>query len=400
MTRPPRPEDPRIAIVIVGIHGHGASHVAAARALAATGGVRLAGLVDRTLTDEDRLAGDAPLFTSLDECLAAVSADVVVLSTPIHTHRALAITALEHGADLLLEKPPVTSSAELHELLAVARRTGGLVQVGFQSLGSHAIGLIHELVAAGTIGEVRSFDATGTWVRTTGYWTRAAWSGRRQLDGVPVVDGVVTNPLAHAVQTMLRLADATREDDLARIELDQYRANDIEADDTSAVRLTLARGTVLTAALTLCAAQDTDPIVTVRGTAGEIRFAYTKDRVEVDVLGEETRVLHVERTGLLENLLAARATIDSDDPVPLVSTLEDAGAFTALLDAIRAAPAPRPIGAEHVDWIGSGADRRPVLRGVEELVHRAASSSSTFAELGAPWAGVGSSESAAGMLDG
>ena len=63
-------------VVVVGIHGHGASHVAAARALAATGAIRLVGLVDRTFTEEDRAAGDAPLRDSLEECFAAGRVDV------------------------------------------------------------------------------------------------------------------------------------------------------------------------------------------------------------------------------------------------------------------------------------------------------------------------------------
>lgn len=373
------------AVVVVGIHGHGASHVAAARALAATGAISLGGLVDRVFTDADRAARDAPLFASLDDCLAVVRADVVILSTPIHTHLDLAVTALEHGADLLLEKPPVTSNDELDQLLAVAERTGGLVQVGFQSLGSRAIPEIRSRVASGTIGAVTAIEATGTWVRTVGYWTRAPWSGRRLLDGVPVVDGVVTNPLAHAVQTMLRLGGTTDRAALASIELDQYRANTIEADDTSVVRVTPRSGPIMTAALTLCAEETTDPAVTVRGERGTIRFLYTRDVVEVMVDGQPVSRSATGRTGLLDDLLRARRDHRAGHEARLVSSLADASAFTAVLDAVRSAPAPTVIAEHFVDWRGSGEDRRPVIPGIEALVAAAASTGSTFAELGAPW---------------
>lgn len=375
------------AVVVVGVHGHGASHVDAVRALAATGAARLVGLVDRNFTDEDRDAPDAALFTSLDECLHAVHADVVIVSTPIHTHLDLALTALEHGADVLLEKPPVTSDAEFDLLLDTARRSGGLVQVGFQSLGSAAIGEIAAIVASGRIGRVLAIDAVGTWVRTTGYWTRAAWSGRRMLDGVPVVDGVVTNPLAHAVQTMLRLGGAVDRSTISSIELDQYRANDIEADDTSVVRVTPQDGPVMTAALTLCAADTSDPYVTVRGEGGLVRFQYTADVVEVLVDGETVERWTSGRTGLLEDLLQARREVDAGREAHLVSPLADASAFTAVLSAVRAAPAPTPIPAEAVSWRGDGDDRHVVVAGVEALVARAAAGARTFAELGVPWAG-------------
>lgn len=373
------------AVVVVGIHGHGASHVEAARALAATGAIRLAGLVDRVFTEEDRAPGDAPLHRSLEECFAEGRVDVVVLSTPIHTHLDLAIAALEHGADVLLEKPPVTSDEELDRLLDVAERTGGLVQVGFQSLGSHAIDQIGAVVDSGEIGPVTALEATGTWVRTIGYWTRAAWSGRRVLNGVPVVDGVVTNPLAHAVQTMLRLGGTTDRAAIRSIELDQYRANDIEADDTSVVRITPDRGPIMTAALTLCADATTDPVVTVRGARGSIRFHYTRDLVEVQVDGRTVRSWTTDRTPLLLDLLRAREAVRSGGAPALVSSLADASAFTAVLDAVRAAPAPTPIPAESVEWRGTGDDRHPVIPDIEDLVAAAASTGRTFTEIGTPW---------------
>jgi predicted dehydrogenase len=379
-------QHPVPTVVVVGIHGHGASHVDAARALAETGAIRLVGLVDRAFTPEDHAAGDAPLYESLDDCFAAGQVDVVVLSTPIHTHLDLAVAALEHGADVLLEKPPVTSNDELDHLQAVAERTGGLVQVGFQSLGSHAIGQITELVAAGEIGAVTGLEATGTWVRTVGYWTRAAWSGRRTLNDVPVVDGVVTNPLAHAVQTMLRLGGVTDRAAIATIELDQYRANDIEADDGGVVRVTPRSGPTMTAALTLCAEDTTDPVVTVRGEHGAIRFFYTKDVVEVVLEGRPVRQWTTDRTPLLPDLLRARADVRAGGEAALVSSLADASAFTAVLDAVRSAPSPHPIPEELVDWRGTGEDRRPVIPGIERFVAEAATTGSTFAELGTPWA--------------
>ena len=62
------------------------------------------------------------------------------------------------------------------------------------------------------IGPMVRVGAVGAWSRTAGYWTRSPWSGRRNLHGRPVVDGAVTNPLAHAVATAWpsRLPDAHR----------------------------------------------------------------------------------------------------------------------------------------------------------------------------------------------
>lgn len=79
------------------------------------------------------------------------------------------------------------------------------MQVGFQSLGSEALPAIDALVASGGIGEVRGISATGLWLRNRAYFKRSRWAGKRSLNGTDVVDGVVTNALAHAVATGLRL---------------------------------------------------------------------------------------------------------------------------------------------------------------------------------------------------
>src|SRR5690606_15203820 len=108
--------------------------------------------------------------------------------------------------------------------------------------------------------------------RPFAYWNRSAWAGRRTMNGEPVVDGVLTNPLSHAIATALLIAGARRRDDVSRIELDLYRANDIEADDTSSARITLRNGRVVTAAPALTGTDNADPLIEVRTAASAVTF--------------------------------------------------------------------------------------------------------------------------------
>ncbi|MET3720702.1 isopentenyl diphosphate isomerase/L-lactate dehydrogenase-like FMN-dependent dehydrogenase [Arthrobacter sp. UYEF21] len=62
------------------------------------------------------------------------------------------------------------------------------------------------------------------------------------MDGIDVVDGVATNPLAHAAATALRIAGARTTADIASVETDLYRANEIESDDTSVLRIRTTAG--------------------------------------------------------------------------------------------------------------------------------------------------------------
>ncbi len=162
------------------------------------------------------------------------------------------------------------------------------MQIGFQSLGSRALPAISELVARGEIGDIQGISATGRWVRDRAYYKRSAWAGKRSIDGIDVVDGVSTNPLAHAVATALRIAGAHCVEDVASVETDLYRANDIESDDTSVIRIRTAAGLPITCALTLCAGESVEPYVTVQGSRGQAVFHYTEDRLVVTTSGGST----------------------------------------------------------------------------------------------------------------
>ncbi|MDQ0663017.1 putative dehydrogenase [Arthrobacter ulcerisalmonis] len=370
---------PRVALV--GVHGFGERHLANLARLERSGALELVAVADPNPPQPGSLAGSVAVFPDLDGLLAAQpGVDVVILATPIQTHAPLAIKALSAGMDVFVEKPPVASMAQFEQVIGVARDKGQLVQVGFQSLGSQALPAIRAAVAAGEIGTVLGISATGQWLRTKAYFKRSRWAGKRSLDGVDVVDGVATNALAHAVATGLYLAGARTLADVASVETDLYRANQTESDDTSVLRVRTTQGTTLLCALTLCAPEQLDPTVTVHGTLGDITLSYTQDQVVITTADGERRESY-GRTDLLENLLAARAT-----GAPLLCALQDTGAFTAVLEAIRTSPAPAPIGAEYVSWEGDGDDAHPVVGGISDLIARAIKAQATFAELGVPWA--------------
>jgi predicted dehydrogenase len=394
------PEDARGAasVALVGIHGYGRTHLRNILALQATGMLRLVALVDPTpinqltLGPEDRptsaddnvSAAATPWYPDLGPFLAdqcAETPDVVVLCTPIHTHSTLAGQALRAGCDVLLEKPPTSSLGEFEELLALVSKTGRCVQVGFQSFGSAALPALQEVVASSQIGELTGVGAVGTWVRYQSYWNRSAWSGKRDVAGRPGVDGVVTNPLAHAVATALRLAGATAAGDVATVELDQYRANRIEVDDTAAVRITTVAGLSVSLGLTLCASTQTAPRVLLQGRTGQAVFDYHSDTVTVTGAGG-VRTFAAQRTDLLTNLLRHRA----DPSVPLLCPLSDTGAFERVLDAVRSAPDPAIISSQYVQAVNDDLGTHLVVRDVERWCERVATEHALFAELGAPWA--------------
>lgn len=367
---------------VLGVHGYGSLHLAELARLSAEGLATVVAVADpRGADGVANLPDGTPCYADLDELLAHVMPDVVVIATPIHTHAPLTIAALRAGANVLVEKPTTASLAELEEVLAVVEETGRVVQVGFQSFGSWVYPEIERLRGEGVIGELTGIGGVGTWLRTLSYYARSRWAGMRVLDGVPVVDGVVTNPLAHCVATALKIAGAPRAEDVASVEVELFHAHDIEADDTSSVRVVTTSGLTLTFGLTLCAPEQSQPVITVQGTEGELAFAYTEDVMQIRTAGG-TSEHRYGRTGLLRNLVEHLA----DPSVTLLAPIEETGAFMRVLDAVRTAPDPRPVTAPHVTWLGEGDQAHPVIDDIETWCARAAAEQKLFSELGAPWA--------------
>ncbi|GAA2602358.1 MULTISPECIES: Gfo/Idh/MocA family protein [Streptomyces] len=369
-----------VPVVLAGARGHGRWHVANIRRLERAGLVRLAGICELTPLTEQEAGGDLPEQSAdFGALLDSTGARIAVICTPIPTHTDLALTAARRGVHLLLEKPPAPSYAEFRRMADGVAEAGVACQVGFQSLGSHAVPAIRELVAEGAIGEVVGIGGAGAWVRDEAYFRRAPWSGKRRLNGADVIDGALTNPLAHAVATALALGGTARAEDVTGIETELSHANDIEADDTSCVRIATARGHRVTVAATLCAERADEPYVLVHGTGGRVTFWYKQDRVLLQRGGHGPEEFHHDRTDLLENLVDHLTT-----GVPLLVPPDETGAFMRVVEAIRLAPDPDRL--PEAAWRRVPGESRRVVPGIDALVAAAADTLSLYSELGAPWA--------------
>ncbi|WP_369180676.1 Gfo/Idh/MocA family protein [Streptomyces mutabilis] len=369
-----------VPVVLAGARGHGRWHVANIRRLERAGLVRLAGVCELTPLTEEEAGGQVPEQSAdFGALLDSTGARIAVICTPIPTHTDLALTAARKGVHLLLEKPPAPSYAEFRRMADGVAEAGVACQVGFQSLGSHAVPAIRALLAEGAIGEVVGIGGAGAWVRDEAYFRRSPWAGRRRMDGADVIDGALTNPLAHAVATALALGDSSRAEDVTGIETELCHANDIEADDTSCVRVGTARGHRVTVAATLCAERAHEPYVLVHGSGGRVTFWYKQDRVLLQRGGHGPEEFEYGRTDLLENLVDHLTT-----GAALLVPPDETGAFMRVVEAIRRAPDPEPL--PDAAWRRVPGENRRVVPGIDGLVAAAADTLSLYSELGAPWA--------------
>jgi predicted dehydrogenase len=361
-------------VALIGANGHGRWHRRQIAELQAAGVVELAALVDVRPIEPG--PDTAPHFADHREMLREAVPDAVVICTPPFTHRAIATDALRAGADVLLEKPPVLSRAEHRALAEVLRETGRACQVGFQALGSAAMRELRRSIAYGVVGTVVGVSTVASWQRDDAYYRRSPWAGKRTVDGRPALDGALANPLAHAWMQCLAIMDG---DPPVGVELERYRCRDIEVDDTACLRITLASGRPIVAAVTLCGEEKIDGEVIVHGTAGRAVLGYTTDRLRLP--GDDDFRQIPGRVNLLENLIQHRA-----DGTALIAPLARTEPFTAVLDVLNSAPEPVFLDGDVVVEEGEPPARTVTIKGINGTLRQAAERLALLSELPVPWA--------------
>lgn len=142
----------RVAIV-----GCGAIAVWHRTAISNLGGsAKIVAAVD---TDTDRAASfgaecGATPFRSLEEAMAQVEIDAVVLLVPHHLHEQLAIAALQSGVHVMLEKPLAPTVDAAQRILDAAAKTSSVFMVAENAQYWPEVGFLDEMVASGALGEV------------------------------------------------------------------------------------------------------------------------------------------------------------------------------------------------------------------------------------------------------
>lgn len=146
------------SVLNIGVVGCGYWGPNLVRNFRALSGCRVRFVCDR---DENRLRHMKSLYpevettTELADLIECKSLDAVVVATPVGTHHALALAALQAGKHVFVEKPLARSVAECEDLIRESSRRGLTLMVGHTFLYSPVVRRIKEIVDRGDIGDIR-----------------------------------------------------------------------------------------------------------------------------------------------------------------------------------------------------------------------------------------------------
>jgi predicted dehydrogenase len=166
----------QLALIGAGIQGQGDTRTALQ-----VPGVKLVAVADcydGRLTHAKELWG-SDLFTTRDygEILSRRDVDAVLIATPDHWHKKVAVDALHAGKDVYLEKPMIHVYPDGPEIIDAAHSTGRILQVGSQRVSSIVYAKAKELLASGAIGKLNM--VTARWDRNS---SLGAWNYSIPLD--------------------------------------------------------------------------------------------------------------------------------------------------------------------------------------------------------------------------
>ena len=169
-------------------------------ALAEMDDVTLAGVCD---PDPQQRASAArahgvPGFPDHLSLLDTVKPDVVHLCTPHNQHASVAIDCLEHGVNVIVEKPLAHTLDEAQRLIQAAERSSAKIAVCFQNRYNVTAQALHRLLTSGDLGEVLGASFTVLWHRNADYYLSRPWRGTWAVGG----GGLLMNQAIHTVDLL------------------------------------------------------------------------------------------------------------------------------------------------------------------------------------------------------
>jgi len=170
-----------IQIALIGAGGQGQYDTKTAIQVPGVKLVAVADCYDGRLAHSKEIWGN-DTFTTRDykEILSRPDIDAVIIGTPDHWHKQVAVDAMRAGKDVYCEKPMIHVYSDGPEMIEAARSTNRILQIGSQRVSSMIYIKAKELLASGAIGQLNM--VTAHWDRNSAI---GAWDYTIPLDASP-----------------------------------------------------------------------------------------------------------------------------------------------------------------------------------------------------------------------
>ncbi len=282
-----------VSLLLVGVGGYGAVSAREIFANAEKNNCTIAGIVEPFIDNsplKDTIAEKKiPLYATLEEFYSNGTADLAIISTPIHLHPEQCCYCMEHGSDVLCEKPTSPTIQGANMMKACAEKTGRNLSIGFQLSHAPSILNLKKDIMAGVFGKCKGMYSIICWPRNSVYFARP-WAAKATINGEILLDSIAMNACAHYLHNMFFLLGDTLSESAkpAKIGASVYRANDIETYDTAFIEVTTTKDVPLRFCATHACAKEIQPYA---------RYEFENGTIYMEECGDDNAICAVMKDG-------------------------------------------------------------------------------------------------------
>ena len=182
------------------IWGCGAVSSTHADAIRSIDGARLVGAYDINGESLNSFCNkyDVEAFTEPDEMLTDGRIDAICICLPSGLHYETALSCIERGKNVVIEKPIALNSEQAEEIVKRADENGVFVTVISQLRYSRSIMRVKNIVESGKLGRITLGNAIMKYWRSPEYYASSPWRGTWGMDG----GGALMNQGIHGVDLL------------------------------------------------------------------------------------------------------------------------------------------------------------------------------------------------------
>lgn len=129
-------------------------------------------------------------------------ANIAFICTPSGNHMEPAITAIQFGMNVIIEKPLEINPRRIDTILEMAERQGVKVAGIFQHRWDPVFDAIHDAASKGRFGTIAYAGCSVPWFRDEKYYASSQWRGTWKIDG----GGAIMNQSIHAIDLLQWIA--------------------------------------------------------------------------------------------------------------------------------------------------------------------------------------------------
>ena len=175
-----------------------------AKAIAAMNGGELGGVADKVFVRSQTFAEqyNTKAYESVDAMLADPKIDIVTIGTPSGAHFEPAMSAIDAGKHVVIEKPLEITTERIDQMVEAAKTKGVTIAAVLNRRFHPGMDTFKKAVDDGRFGKLTSASAYVKWYRDQAYYDSAGWRGTWALDG----GGALMNQSIHTIDALLYLA--------------------------------------------------------------------------------------------------------------------------------------------------------------------------------------------------